>query len=124
MKTPKALVLFIAFIYGLGIDAFYNSPGVHAATMVFSAYIKEIVFKFLEPFEGYNINDVPTIKKMGMAWYVSFISFILIIHCFVYFSIESFTFVYLIEILMNTIFTFIASFVLIMLFQLIFRPNM
>jgi hypothetical protein len=123
MKTPKALVLMMAFVYGLGIDAFYNSAGVHASGMVFSAYIKGLILRFLEPFEGYNVDDYPTIQKMGLGWYISFISLLLLLHCFFYFSVEAFTFVYLYDIIMNTIFSFIASLTIILLIQFIFRPK-
>jgi hypothetical protein len=123
MKTPKALVLILAFVYGLCIDVFYNTPGVHAAALVFSSYIKTLILRFLEPFEGYNIDDYPTIQKMGIGWYISFISILMLIHCFTYFSIDAFSFVYFFEIVMNTIFTFIASVSIILLIQLIFRPK-
>jgi hypothetical protein len=123
LKTPKTLVLLIAFLYGLCIDAFYNSPGVHAAALVFSAYIKELILKFLEPFEGYNITDVPVISKMGLSWYISFISILLLIHCLVYFSVEAFSFVFIYDIFLNSMFTFFPTMIIIVLFQLIFRPK-
>jgi hypothetical protein len=123
LKTPKALVLLLAFILGMSIDAFYNSPGVHAASLVFTAYIKEFILGFLEPFEGYNKDDYPTIHKMGIGWYMSFVSILMLIHTFIYFSIEAFTFVYFFDIFLNTVFSFIVSFLLIMLTQLILRPK-
>jgi hypothetical protein len=123
MKTSKALALLIAFVYGLLIDVFYNSPGVHAAALVFSCYIKDLILKFLEPFEGYNINDVPTATKMGISWFISYMSLLLFLHCFFYFSVEAFSFVYFFNIFLNTIFTFFASMFVILLFQLIFRPK-
>lgn len=123
LKTPKALVLVIAFFYGLLIDNFYNSPGVHAAAMVFTAYIKGLILKFLEPFEGYSADDYPTVRKMGLTWYMSFVSILLFIHCFFYFSVEAFSFIYFFDIIMNTIFSFIPSFSIILLIQLIFRPK-
>ena len=123
MKTPKALVLLIAFVLGMSIDAFYSSPGVHAAALVFTAYIKEFILKFLEPFEGYNKDDYPTIHKMGLGWYMTFVSIQLFIHVFIYFSIEAFTFVYFFDIFLNTVFSFITSMILVMLIQFIFRPK-
>jgi hypothetical protein len=123
LKTPKPLVLVLAFIYGLLIDHFYNSPGVHASALVFTAYIKGLILKFLEPFEGYSADDHPTIRKMGLTWYMSFVSILLFLHCFFYFSVESFSFVYIFDIIMNTIFSFIASFSIILLIQFIFRPK-
>ena len=123
MKTPKAMVLLIAFLFGLLIDNFYNSPGVHASALVFTAYIKGLILKFLEPFEGYNADDYPTIKKMGIGWYLSFVSLLLLLHSFFYFSVEAFSFVYFFDIFMNTIFSFITSVLIIVLMQLILRPS-
>lgn len=123
MKTPKALALLLAFVLGISVDAFYNSPGVHAAALVLIAYIKEFILRFLEPFEGYNKDDYPTISKMGIGWYMSFVSILLLIHSFTYFSIEAFTFIYFFDIFLNTIFSFITSMLVIMLTQLILRPK-
>lgn len=123
MKTPRALALILAFVYGMLIDGFYNSPGVHAAALVIATYIKSIILRFLEPFEGYNTDDYPTIHKMGMSWFVSFTSILLLLHCFAYFSIEAFSFVYFFQIFMNTIFSFMISMVVLILLQLIFRPK-
>ena len=51
MKTPRALTLIIAFVYGMLIDGFYNSPGVHASALVFTAYIKSIILPYIKPLE-------------------------------------------------------------------------
>ncbi len=108
---------------GLGLDLFYDSVGIHAATLVFTAYIRNIVIAFIEPFDKYNVIDVPTIRNLGIGWFVSYLSILLFIHILVYFSIEAFSFVYFFEIFINTIFSFIVSFIIIMLSQLIFRPK-
>lgn len=123
IKTSRATLLIIAFLFGLALDMFYDSPGVHAAALTFTAYIRNIIIALLEPFSGYNIDDVPTIKQHSLAWYVSYISIALIIHFFVYFSIEAFSFVYFFEIFLNSIFSFIVTFIVIMILQFIFRTK-
>ena len=60
---------------------------------------------------------------MGLVWFMSFVSLLLLLHCFFYFSVEAFSFVYFFHIFMNTIFSFITSMAVIVLFQLIFRPK-
>lgn len=123
IKTHRIVLMLIAFTMGIGLDLFSDSIGIHAAALVFTAYIRNIVIAFIEPFEGYNINDVPTIKNLGLGWFVYYVSIALSIHIFVYFSIEAFSFVYFFEITLNTIFSFIVSFIVIMLSQFIFRPK-
>jgi hypothetical protein len=121
IKTPKALTMLVAFVFGLGLDFFYNSPGVHAAACVFSAYVRTLVFALLEPFSGYGPEDSPTINTMGFGWFVSYISVVLLVHIFTYFSIEAFSFVYFFRIFINSLFSFFASFVAIIISQFLFR---
>ncbi|MBK8517440.1 MAG: hypothetical protein IPL55_14490 [Saprospiraceae bacterium] len=123
IKTSKTILLILAFVLGMTLDMFYDSPGVHAAALVFTAYIRNIVIALLEPFAGYNIDDVPTIKQLSLGWFVSYVSITLFIHIFVYFSIEAFSFVFFFEIFLNTIFSFIVTFIVIIILQFIFRTK-
>jgi len=122
-KLSRPLVIFLGFLIGIFIDFFYDSPGIHASAGVFTGYIRGIVLDFLEPYEGYNTNDSPTIERMGISWFMPYASILLGLHLFYYFSVEAFSFVYFFEIVLNTIFSFIASFILMMLLLLIFRPK-
>ncbi len=38
LKTQRSLMLILAFVFGLIIDMFYDSPGLHAGSLVFLAY--------------------------------------------------------------------------------------
>ena len=122
-KMPRPLVILLGFLIGIVIDLFYDSPGIHASAGVFTAYARGLVLDLLEPYEGYNANDSPTIETMGISWFMSFASILLGLHLLYYFSVEAFSFVFIFEIVMNTIFSFIASFILIMLYLFIFRPK-
>ena len=123
IKANRSLLMVISLLFGLALDMFYDSPGVHAATLVLTAYIRPLVIAFLEPFDGYNIDDVPTLRQMGPAWFVSYVSIVLLLHIFTYFSVEAFSFVYIFEIFLNTIFSFIFSFFVIMVSQFIIRTK-
>lgn len=123
IKTPRPLVILSGFMIGLFVDLFYDSPGIHASAGVFTGYVRGLVLDFIEPYEGYNTNDSPTLVNMGLSWFMTFASILLGLHLFWYFSVEAFSFVYIFEILMNTIFSFIASFIIVMLVLLIFRPK-
>ena len=123
VKTTRSILLILAFIYGMFLDMFYDSPGIHAASLIFTAFIRNIVIAVLEPFSGYNMADVPTIRQFGFSWFVSYVSILLLIHFFVYFSIEAFSFVYIFEIFLNTVFSFICSIIVIMIIQFIFNTK-
>lgn len=123
LRTPKILQITIAFIVGLTIDAFYHSYGIHASALVFTAYIRDFVIKLLEPYSGYELDQSPTLSRLGFSWFLSFSAILFFAHLFFYFSVEAFSFVFFFEIMMNTIFSFMASILLVMLYQLIFRSK-
>lgn len=122
-KTPRALFLILAFLLGLGLDFFYDSIGVHASSAVFLAFIRKYILKLLEPVEGYNFDKNVPVTAIGLPWLLSYVAVLLFAHHFWFFSVEAFSFVYLKEILLRTFSTFIASYVLIMLYLLIFNPK-
>lgn len=121
LKTPKALVVGLAFLMGIGVDIFYNSPGVHASALVFTGYIRGIILRFLSPYEGYNVEDSPTLVTMGFVWYISYLAIAMILHIFFYFSVEAFSFVYIREIAINTLFSYVATLVFVLILDFIFR---
>ena len=123
IRTSRAVILVLSFILGIMIDLFYNSPGIHASAMVFTGFLRGIVLSILEPYEGYNTDDSPTLDTLGIGWFLSYFSILLFAHCFWYFSVEAFSFIYFFDIALNTIFTFIPSILLILVLQLLFKPK-
>lgn len=123
LKVQKSIVLIIAFFTGLVIDMFYDSPGVHTAALVITAYLRNIVMRLLTPYDGYKTKDIPSIKNMGLSWVFVYTSILLFIHLFAYFSIEAFSMVFIFDIFMKTVFSFFLSIGVILLYQIIFRPK-
>jgi len=123
LKISRPLLLLLAFIIGLGVDMFYDSPGLHAASLVFTAFIRKHILKFLEPVEGYKTDSTPTISKYGFNWFLIYSSILMFIHLLVFFSLEAFSFVFFIDILLKTIFSFILSQLIIIVYVLILNPK-
>lgn len=121
VKLQNSIVLILSFLMGFLVDWFYDSPGVHAGSLVLTAYMRPFVLNVLEPYEGYNMNEVPDLKKFGIGWFSTYLSVLLVIHLFTYFSLEAFSYVFIFDILMSTMITFAGSFIVILLVQYIFR---
>ncbi|MEM9884254.1 MAG: hypothetical protein AAF849_00050 [Bacteroidota bacterium] len=121
-KTNRLLVIFLGFVIGLTVDMFYDTPGLHASASTVTAFLRGRVLTILQPKGGYNLSYSPTRNRMGNSWFVPYLSILLSIHLLVYFSMEAFTLVYILQILQNTVLSFIASFSIIMVFQIIFNP--
>lgn len=123
LNIPRPLLMTIGFVFGMVIDVFYDSPGVHASACVFTAFIRKYVLDLLEPYEGYSATLSPTPANTGVAWFLTYVSVLVGLHLLFYFSVEAFSFVFLFEILLNTIFSLLSSVALAMLVLLIFNPK-
>lgn len=123
VRTSTTILLLLAFFYGIVIDMFYSSPGIHTATLLLTAFLRPIVLGFIEPREGYSMNSLPNVHDQGFSWFLMYSSILMFIHLFVYFSIEAFTFLYIFDIWMKTIFSFILSYILVLIYEFLFERN-
>lgn len=123
MRTPNALILMIAFILGILIDMFYNTPGVHASACVFTGFIRPFALSRIEPRGGYSVDSSPTILAYGNSWFLLYASILLFIHLFFLFSVQEFTFAYILRIIIRTVLSFIASLLFILIYMYLFNPR-
>ena len=123
INISKSWLLFFGFILGICVDAFYDTPGVHASATVFTAFIRPLVLNQLQPRGGYKVNAVPTKANFGNNWFFRYVSILLLVHTLFYFSVEAFTFDLAFQVLLKTMFGFITSFIMIGLYIFIFDPK-
>ena len=122
-NTPRGFILILAFALGLGIDFFYESYGIYAASLVFTAYMRSIVLSLLTPREGYGIKSHPTKDSLGDRWFVRYAGLLLLFHLFFYYSIEAFTFVFINTILLKTFFSWLGSMFFVLIIVYITNPK-
>ena len=122
-RTPRALQLVLAFCMGIAVDAFYGSPGVHASASVFIAFIRPFILNAIAPRDGYDINYSPTMKRYSFAWFLRYSSIMMALHLFFYFSVEAFTFAYIVDIILKTVCSFISSMIFILTVMFILNPE-
>jgi hypothetical protein len=76
-------LLLIAFIFGLSLDYFTGTMGLHAAACVLLAYIKPFLLNLLIPQETTEQSYVePSISSMGWAPYSLYVALLTFIHHF------------------------------------------
>lgn len=123
-NTNKPLVLVISFVYGLCIDLFYDTQGMHASACVFMAFARRFVLKLLSPREGYDENHKPTQAYMGSAWFISYALLLIFAHHLVLFYIEAFSFHEFFRTLLRVIGSTVATFTFVYMLQFLFyRAN-
>ena len=123
IRIPHALLVFLGFLMGIGLDLFYDSLGVHASASVFTAFLRPYVLAALEPRGGYGVNHSPTKFRFGFNFFFSYSSILMFAHLLVYFSMEIFTPVYIGEIFLRTVFSFLISMIFVIIYQFLLNPR-
>lgn len=112
VKLPLGIsrmqLTLLAFITGLVIDSFSNTPGMHAAACTFVGFFREPLIQFLI---GKELPEgiYPSYKTFGYGGFLRFVVLLALIHHVILFLIESLSLFdplfLLIRILSSTVFT-------------------
>jgi hypothetical protein len=89
--TPNWLLFPIAFITGLTIDAFYDTPGLNAAASVVLAFVRIMFISITVQKEGFDNEPEPTLSVMGPRWFFTYTLVLTLVHHFFLFCVESFS---------------------------------
>jgi cell shape-determining protein MreD len=82
-------LLLVSFLFGLTLDYFLGTPGLHAAPCVLIAYLRPFLINVLISQEGAELNYAePSIKSMGFAPYGLYVLVFTFIHHFYLVFIE------------------------------------
>jgi rod shape-determining protein MreD len=80
-NTNRTWLMVIAFIFGLTLDYFLVTPGLHAAACVLIAYIRPFMVNLLIRQEGAEQSyGSPSIHSMGFAPYSIFVVVLTFLH--------------------------------------------
>ncbi len=123
VRMPHVISIFVSFVFGLSVDWFYNSLGVHAGACVFTAFLRPYILGVLEPRGGYPLAGGPTQNALGTTWFLRFSAIALLFHLIVYFSIQYFSFVFFLDIVISTIVSFVFSMLFITMYQFLLNPK-
>jgi hypothetical protein len=79
----------LAFGVGLAADILYNSIGLHAASCVLLAYLREPVKNWIRPGGGYEPGMEPTLDAMGFQWVFAYSGILIFVHHALFFVLEA-----------------------------------
>jgi rod shape-determining protein MreD len=106
-----SLMLVLALVMGLILDLFMGTPGVHSFATVLIAFIRPNVLNLIAPHDGYDPNTLPRVGQMGLIWFIKYAAIIIVIHHFVLFYAEVFSFSHffftLLKALLSSFFTLV-----------------
>jgi hypothetical protein len=118
LKTTS--LLLIAFVLGLLTDFFYDTLGMHTASLLVIAFLRNKWIKILTPTGGYDDDLHPTLLNMGFGWFMYYAIPMFLLHAMLFFYIESLgtdLFFYVVQkVIASVIFVFIMSIIVQLLF--------
>jgi len=91
-EIPNVLLFALSFILGLTIDAFYDTPGLHAASCVLLAFVRILFISITVQKEGFDNEPEPTLSVMGFRWFLTYALVLTLFHHFFLFNLEVFRF--------------------------------
>jgi hypothetical protein len=91
-ETPNILLFSLALILGLTIDAFYNTPGLHATACVTLAFVRVLFISITVQKDGFDNEPEPTLSVMGFRWFSAYALVLTLFHHFFLFNLEVFRF--------------------------------
>jgi rod shape-determining protein MreD len=117
----KSLLLLVSFFLGLGVDAFYDSLGMHAFACVMIAFLRDNLIQFISSKnEIYELS----IKASGFSWFFAYTLALVFVHHFFLFYIQKFNFQMFFDtffrVLMSTLYT---TFLIIIIQYLFYTPS-
>lgn len=124
LLTPRPLVVILGFSLGLSVDFFYETLGLHAAAGAFIGYARWLILSFLEPKDGYKAKSTTQGRSLTRNWWLYYLLLIITAYCLFYFSIEAFSHVFWLDILLKTLCTVPVSWVFCSALVLFFQPKL
>jgi hypothetical protein len=124
LAAPTPLAIFLGFLIGLCVDLFYGTLGVHASAGAFTGLFRTFLLNALEPKGGYSGKElIPAPYYFDWQWFFYLSGILMFLHCFWFFSVDAFTFVYIGGITLKTLAGWALSMLFIALIVFLFNPK-
>ncbi len=111
-------ILILSAILGLAMDFVTGNMGVHMFTTIFAGMCRIILLPLLAPQGNYDYALSPSVNNNGWAWFLRYSTIIVILHHFMLFLVESFSFNNIGIVIFNTIACGILSLLTIIIIEL------
>ncbi|MBP3739207.1 MAG: rod shape-determining protein MreD [Muribaculaceae bacterium] len=91
MNWHTNVVLTVAFLMGLMVDVFGNTPGMNALSCTVLAGVRHMVFNAFVSRENEMADPIPSIETLGLGVYLKYMITLVLVYCTLIFFIQAFT---------------------------------
>jgi rod shape-determining protein MreD len=108
-EIPGWLLLIAGFLFGLVIDIFMGTIGMHSSATLFMAFVRPYALNLLTDRDDSDKKGIPSMSANGFVWFLKYSLMLVFVHHLALFYIEAFTvsnfFIILIRVLLSTLVT-------------------
>lgn len=90
-SIPRWVSLIFAFLFGLCVDVFSNTPGVATCSLTLLAFVQPYLLSLFLPRDSAD-DFVPSIFTLGVAKYIYYSTILTLLYCIVFYTLEMFNF--------------------------------
>jgi rod shape-determining protein MreD len=90
-NIPNWFLFLLAFITGLTIDIFYDTPGINAAACTVLAFVRVLFISVTVQKDGFDNEPDPSLGIMGFRWFLFYSVILTFFHHLTLFLLESFS---------------------------------
>jgi hypothetical protein len=123
VEFTGGLLLLVAFGLGFSVDLFTNTLGMHASACVMAAFVRPFILNLTAPRDGYEFGVKPSIQELGIGWFLTFSSLLIIIHHFTLYLVEVLRFTELFRVLGKALASGVLTLIIITVLQLLNSKN-
>ncbi len=116
-------VLLLSLLLGFAVDFFTGTLGVHMAACVAAGFLRIMLLPAMAPQGNYEVGTVPSVRDNGWTWFLRYAFIITIVHHFLLFLIESFSFTNIGLTLINMLVSSVLTLFVISIFQMAIKNN-
>jgi rod shape-determining protein MreD len=114
-ETPRWLLLSSAFLLGIILDVFSNTPGLNAAACVLMAFLRPFIISSISSGTEFMMGTHPSLKNQGLKWFAYYSVILILVHHISLFYLEIFRFSEifqtLLRVLLSSAFTLLLVFI-------------
>jgi len=122
LRHNRSLFIFVGFLFGIIIDVFSDTHGIHATATLIVSYIRPFLMKL---FFGVSYqHQVVKFSSIEIKQNILYLLTIIFTHHFILFGLEVFVYSKLSLVLKNTIYTLLFTFLMVYgLFELLINKK-
>lgn len=122
-RIPNVLLFVLAFVTGSCIDAFYDTPGIHAAACTVLALVRVIFINLTVQRDGFENEPDPGLAHMNFRWFFFYVLMTTLFHHTTLFLLETFSFAEIQSTLARIVFSSALTVLLLVMYEFIFSEK-